>query len=130
MTDVTVDEIMTEPVMTVEADEPLSEVAWAMTEANIKSLAVIDDHCSPVGILTSTDFLHMAADESDPTDHTVEDYMTADVATIETGTPVSEVPDRLLDGDFNHIPVVDDGEVIGMVSSTDLITYFKHEQVA
>jgi CBS domain-containing protein len=125
MTDTTVAEIMTEPVLTVAADEPLSEVAWAMTEQNIRSLAVIDEDCRPLGILTSTDFLQMAADESDPTDHTVEDYMTTDVETVETSTPVSEIPDRLLDGGFNHIPVVSDDEVVGMVSTTDLLAHFE-----
>ena len=44
----TVQELMTAPVMTVEADEPLSEVAWAMEEKGIKSLAVVDeDVCTP-----------------------------------------------------------------------------------
>lgn len=128
MTDTTVDEIMTTPVMTVEADAPLSDVAWAMTERGIKSLAVIDENCRPLGILTSTDFLHMAADEADPTDNTVADYMTTDVETTETGTPMSEIPGRLLDGDFNHIPVVDDEEVVGMISTTDLLAYFKQSE--
>jgi len=119
---VTVQELMTAPVMTVEAEEPLSEVAWAMTEQEIKSLAVVDEDCLPVGILTSTDFMRMAADEAAPTEATVGDYMTTGVATTAPDTPVEAVAARLLEEGFNHIPVVD-GEVVGVLSTTDILQH-------
>jgi CBS domain-containing protein len=122
MADATVREIMTAPMMTVEADEPLSEVAWAMEQKGIKSLAVVDEDCQPVGILTSTDFIHMAADESVPTEATVNDYMTTGVATTTPDTPVQAVAARLLEEGFNHMPVVEE-EVVGILSTTDLLQH-------
>ena len=119
---VTVHDLMTAPVMTVEADDPLSEVAWAMEEKGIKSLAVVDEACLPVGILTSTDFVHMAADEAVPGEATVGDYMTTGVATATPDTPVEAVTSRLLEGGFNHVPVVD-GEVVGILSTTDILQH-------
>ena len=118
----TVQELMTAPVMTVEADEPLSEVAWAMEEKGIKSLAVVDEDCLPVGILTSTDFIHMAADEAVPTEATVGDYMTTGVATTAPDTPVEAVAARLLEEGFNHMPVVEE-EVVGILSTTDILQH-------
>jgi CBS domain-containing protein len=118
----TVQELMTAPVMTVEADEPLSEVAWAMEEKGIKSLAVVDEDCLPVGILTSTDFIHMAADEAVPAEATVGDYMTGGVATATPDTPVEAVTNRLLEEGFNHMPVVE-GEVVGIISTTDILQH-------
>jgi signal-transduction protein with cAMP-binding, CBS, and nucleotidyltransferase domain len=119
---VTVHDLMTAPVMTVEAEEPLSEVAWAMEEKGIKSLAVVDEACLPVGILTSTDFVHMAADEAVPAEATVGDYMTTGVATATPDTPVEAVTSRLLEEGFNHVPVVD-GEVVGILSTTDILQH-------
>ncbi|MFT4880016.1 MAG: CBS domain-containing protein [Natronomonas sp.] len=119
---VTVHDLMTAPVMTVEADDPLSEVAWAMEEKGIKSLAVVDEACLPVGILTSTDFVHMAADEAVPAEATVGDYMTTGVATATPDTPVEAVTSRLLEEGFNHVPVVD-GEVVGILSTTDILQH-------
>ena len=119
---VPVQELMTAPVMTVEAEEPLSEVAWAMEEKGIKSLAVVDEACLPVGILTSTDFVHMAADEAVPAEATVGDYMTTGVATATPDTPVEAVTSRLLEEGFNHVPVVD-GEVVGILSTTDILQH-------
>jgi len=123
MSDTTVRELMTAPVMTVETDEPLSEVAWAMTEKGIKSLAVVDGDCQPVGILTSTDFIHMAADEAVPVEATVGDYMTTGVATTTPDSRVETVATRLLEEGFNHMPVVD-GEVVGILSTTDILEHF------
>lgn len=122
MTDTTVRELMTAPVMTVEADEPLSEVAWAMEQKGIKSLAVVDGDCQPVGILTSTDFIHMAADEAVPTEATVGDYMTTGVATTTPDTPAEAAATRLLEEGFNHMPVVGEG-VVGILSTTDILQH-------
>jgi len=123
MTGVSVRDLMTAPVMTVEADESLSEVAWAMTEKGIRSLAVIDADCRPVGILTSTDYLAAAADGADPETATVADYMTEGVETISPDAAVEGVAALLVDGGFNHVPVAEDGEVVGILSSTDLLEH-------
>jgi signal-transduction protein with cAMP-binding, CBS, and nucleotidyltransferase domain len=123
MSDSDVTDVMTAPVMTVEADETLSEVGWAMQEKDIKSLTVIDEDCDPIGIVTSTDFVQLAADDQSPTEATVSDYMTDDVVTLSPETPVQTAVTELLSGGFNHAPVVDDG-VIGMVSTTDLLESF------
>ena len=123
MSDSDVTDVMTAPVMTVEADETLSEVGWAMQEKGIKSLTVIDEDCDPIGIVTSTDFVQLAADDQSPTEATVSDYMTDDVVTLSPETSVQTAVTELLSGGFNHAPVVDDG-VVGMVSTTDLLGSF------
>jgi signal-transduction protein with cAMP-binding, CBS, and nucleotidyltransferase domain len=127
MTETEVSQVMTSPVMTVEADEPLSEVAWAMREKEIKSIAVIDESCAPVGILTSTDFVRLAADAADPGEATVGEYMTEAVETVGPTASVTEVVTHLLTATYNHLPVVDDG-VVGIVSKTDLLEHFAREE--
>jgi CBS domain-containing protein len=93
-----------------------------MEQKGIKSLAVVDEDCLPVGILTSTDFIHMAAEEAVPAEATVGDYMTTGVATTTPDTPVEAVAARLLEEGFNHMPVVEE-EVVGILSTTDLLQY-------
>ncbi|WP_424016408.1 cyclic nucleotide-binding/CBS domain-containing protein [Halorientalis pallida] len=122
MTETAVSEIMTTPVLTVAPDETLSDAAWAMRDTEIKSVAVIDADCDPVGILTSTDFVQVAADDADPTETTVEERMTAPVETVTPDTTVSEASAHLLDSGFNHIPVVDD-DVVGMLTTTDILRH-------
>ena len=122
MTETDVSHLMTAPVMTVEPDEQLSEVAWAMLEEGIRSIAVIDESCQPVGILTSTDFVQQAADGQDPTEATVGDYMTTPVVTVAPTTSVETAAARLLSEGFNHVPVVDDG-VVGILSTVDVLRH-------
>ncbi|SEN33972.1 CBS domain-containing protein [Halorientalis persicus] len=122
MTETPVSEIMTTPVLTVAPDETLSDAAWAMRDTEIKSVAVIDADCDPVGILTSTDFVQVAADDTEPTETTVEECMTTTVETVTPDTTVAEASAHLLDSGFNHIPVVD-GDVVGMLTTTDILRH-------
>lgn len=126
MTGTRVAEVMTTPVLTVAPHETLSDAAWAMRDVDIKSVAVIDGDCDPVGILTSTDFVQLAADQVDPTEATVEDYMTTPVETIAASATLAEASTRLRDSGFNHIPVVD-GEVVGILTTTDVLDHTADE---
>ena len=50
----------------------------------------------------------------------VDDIMTPDPLVVEASTPVREVMDRLFESDVRHLPVVDDHELVGIVSDRDL----------
>ena len=120
----TVADVMTAPVLTLDAATPLDDAAGAMVEAGIKSLVVIDEDCRPLGIFTSTDAVRLAADDGTASEATVGDYMSTDVVTTEPDTPLASVAGRLLEEDINHLPVTDNGEVVGMLTTTDLTEGF------
>lgn len=115
---------MTSPVLTVETEAPLDDAAAAMLDQGIKSVVAVDEDCRPEGILTSTDFVQLAADRAAAGETTVGDYMTQDIVTATSGEPVPEVAERMLDEAINHLPVVDpDGQVTGILTTTDLAAY-------
>lgn len=117
----TVAELMTDPVLTVGADESPGELAEAMVELGIKSVLVTDGDCHPEGIITSTDYLRMTADGVDPHATTVGEFMTDDVVTLGPGERVGTAATLMREEGINHLPVVDDaGEAVGIVSATDL----------
>jgi CBS domain-containing protein len=117
----TVTDLMTEPVLTVDQDERPGDIATAMLDAEIKSVVVIDDDCHPVGILTSTDYVTMTANGTDPYGTTVAEQMTRDIVTVTGDTSVTTAATAMIDHDINHLPVVgDDGMAIGILSTTDL----------
>jgi len=120
MDETTVAELMTSPVLTVAPDAPLEEVADGMTDLGIKSVVVIDDDCAPAGILTSTDFLRAARDGRAPGETSVAAYMATDVVTVGPETPVSAAAERMTTNDLAHLPVVENGTVVGILTSTDL----------
>jgi len=122
MDDTPVGALMTEPVLTVAADDRIGKVAEAMAAEGIKSVVVIDEECRPEGILTSTDFVEIATDGPEATDAPVSDRMTTGIYTVSVDEPVTVAVEEMLAEEISHLPVVDDGEVVGILSMTDVVT--------
>lgn len=124
MIDVFVGQIMTEDLVTVDQSQTLADAGETMTDANIKSVVVSDAEDYPVGILTSTDFVRMAADGNPPEESDVGEYMTPDIVTTTTDTPVNDAANLMLDHDISHLPVVrESGLLRGIVTTTDVAAY-------
>lgn len=124
MDDLTVADLMTEPVLTVERDERPGDVARALMDAGIKSVVVIDEDCYPIGILTSTDYVALTADGVDPYDTTVGAEMTDGIVTVSHDESVPAAALKMNDHDIGHLPVVNDqGETVGILTGTDLTGY-------
>jgi CBS domain-containing protein len=124
MTEPTVGDLMTRPVLTVAADDPVVEVAGAMREQGVNSVVVIDEACHPTHVLTSTDYVAMTADGVDPHVTTVAAVATEGVVTVGTGESVGAAARAMAEHDISHLPVVDDdGEVVGILTTTDLAAH-------
>lgn len=124
MIDVEIGQLMTEELVTVNRSETLADAGVAMTDADIKSVIVSDTESRPVGILTSTDFVRMAADETTPAASSVDEYMTHDIVTATPGTPVKEAANLMIEQGISHLPVVDeDGRLAGIITTTDVAAY-------
>lgn len=116
-------QLMTSPVLTVEPESPVDEVADAMLEEGIRSIVAVDDDCRPIGILTSTDFVKIVSEGTPKDTTTVADHMTTDIITTSPDAPIPEIASRMVEEGISHFPVVDDGDVVGMISATDLTDY-------
>lgn len=124
MDETRVGDLMTSPMLTIGMDDNAADVGHAMYEQGIKSVVAIDENCSPTGIVTSTDFVAMAADDRLPSETPVGEYATTDVVTVDVDDPVSGVAARMRENDINHLPVVDDGQAVGILTTTDLTEWF------
>ena len=124
MIDVTVAQFMTEDLITVNKSQTLSEAGVTMADAEIKSVVVTDGADHPLGILTSTDFIQMAADETTPTAASVDEYMTHDIVTTTAETLVHDAAELMMEHDISHLPIVEDGgRLVGIVTTTDVAAY-------
>jgi len=112
---------MTTPVLTVGTDEPANDVVGAMAQEEIKSIVVITDDCAVEGIFTATDYMHLAAEGSDPEMTTVGECMTTGVVTVAPTDTVATAAKKMVAYDISHLPVVDDEQVTGILTSTDLM---------
>lgn len=101
-------------------DAPMLQVAREMAERGHGSVAVIDGR-TLVGILTERDVVRCVAQGADLSTVTVRSQMASDPDTFSPDTDVFEAGEFLLEGGYRHLPVVDDGTLLGVVSLRELL---------
>lgn len=110
-------------VATICADATLQEAATELAQRRIGALLVLDGG-RIAGILSERDIIGcLAAHGADLTHRTVGDAMTADVITIEPDLPVLAALALITKRRVRHLPVVDQGALVGIVSIGDLVKH-------
>jgi CBS domain-containing protein len=116
----TVGEIMTREVFVTEPTVSVAEVASSMLRSRIGS-AVVMQGSMLLGIVTERDVLRAAAGGSDPSASRVSEWMTADPVTSEADVDVDEAIELMMSHGFRHLPVLEDGRIVGIVSLRDIV---------
>jgi CBS domain-containing protein len=115
--DTRVEGIMSTPVETVSRDATASDAAAQMRDGEISALLVTT---SPPSIITSTDLLDAIAAGRDTSNLSVRELMTESVETVPPSLRVDEAAAMMTTFGIKHLPVVEDGDYVGMISSTDI----------
>ena len=114
-----ISEIMTKAAVSDSADDTVAEAARRMHEQQTGSLLVMDGD-RLVGIITERDVLKAVGRGIDPAALPIKDAMTTDVITIEPDTRLREAAKLMATKWIRHLPVVESGRVVGIVSQRDL----------
>jgi CBS domain-containing protein len=125
-----VTKIMTPDPVAVHTGMHLSDARNKMTEIRSHHMPVVSGK-KLIGILSSADLLRVSYADDDTVhsnavlDHTktIEGVMQRDPVTVSSKTTVREAAEILSQNWFHALPVVDDGDLVGIVTSTDLIQY-------
>ena len=107
-------------VMTAGPEDSLAEVASRMQYNEVGALAVFEDG-NLVGIVTERDLVRAMAEGVDPSTTAVVTYMTPDPVTVDEDADVTEAAAYMMRVGARHLPVVDGGRVVGMISARDLL---------
>jgi CBS domain-containing protein len=114
-----ISEIMTKAAVTDAADDSLAEAAARMWHAQTGSLLVMDGE-NLVGIVTERDLLRVIATGEDPHKIPLKDVMRTDVLTCGPQTTLKEAAKVMATRWIRHLPVVENGRVVGIISQRDL----------
>jgi signal-transduction protein with cAMP-binding, CBS, and nucleotidyltransferase domain len=115
----TVGEVMSGNLLTVEPATELAEAARRMTDRGVGAVLVLSGD-SVSGILTERDVLRAVA--TGPVEGThVAAWMTRDPETVEASESTSQAASVMIHGGFRHLPVLDGGTPVGIVSIRDLM---------
>jgi len=116
---VKVSEIMTPAAVTDRPDDTLAEAARKMWEQQTGSLVVTEGD-ELIGIVTERDILKAAATGVPLESTRVSDAMTKEVVTAHPGMSLREAAGIMTDRWIRHLPVLDRGALVGILSQRDL----------
>lgn len=113
-------EMMSRDVLAVAPEDTLGEAAERMTDEGVGSAVVLDGG-RLIGILTERDVLRAAAGRVHSSEARVREWMTADPIVAREQTTADESLETMMANGFRHLPIVEDGRVVGIVSIRDVL---------
>ena len=115
-------------VLRIEADASVFEAVKLMVEANVGSLLVTEGG-EITGIVTERDYLRRVALEGrTDKETTVREIMSSPLIVVTPQTTIDECMALMTDRRIRHLPVVDGGEVVGVVSIGDVVKFKSKKQ--
>lgn len=125
--------IMTKSVVTVNENDDLRKVVEKLKKHNIRHIPVMRNK-EVIGIISRTDINRLTfgalfegqegADEAILDMLTIAQVMTAKPKTISSTTIIRDSAEIFVKEEFHALPVVDNGELKGIVTTTDILKYF------
>jgi len=120
-----VSEVMQTPVSTITPGSPVVEAATRLRDEGIGSL-VVERNGECVGIITESDIVAITAAEGDTRKLTVADVMATSLVTVGPDATLAAAVERLRTHGIKKLPVVDGGDLVGIVTTTDISKYAPH----
>ena len=109
-------------VTTVAPDASVAEAVSMLRVHNIGALVVSNDGTTVAGIISERDIVRaLASDGADTLSQTVGDLMVTEVFTCGTKAQVAELMELMTAKRVRHVPVVDDGALVGIISIGDVV---------
>lgn len=115
-------DVMTHTVITAEINLSIHAAAIIMAEKNVSSLIILQDG-KVVGILTGKDITKRCVASNIPVSNPVEHIMTADLCSVSKDVDAFEAMMIMTRKHIQHLPVIDDGQLNGIISLSDFLRY-------
>jgi CBS domain-containing protein len=116
-----VKEIMVEGVETIDENENLETALKKSTEEGEGGSLIVEKKGEVVGIITTWDVLEEIGNKENLKDIKVQDTMETHLVTVHTDTPVEEAAKEMVDHGIWRLPVEEAGQIVGIVSATDIL---------
>jgi CBS domain-containing protein len=111
-------------VVTIEPSASLASAVGLLAEKRIGAVLILGADRRISGILSERDIVRaFAARGADALAEPVSQTMTRKVSTCNESESVSSIMERMTEGKFRHVPVVDQGQIVGIVSIGDVVKH-------
>ena len=127
-----VSEIMTTNVITLNVSDAIEDAKLIFEDKSIRHIPIVKDK-KVIGMLSSNDILKIAYADLSENDKdvdvsifdwfTIEQVMTKNLYVVTPETSIEDVGIIFSENEFHALPIVEDGELVGIVTTTDLIKF-------
>jgi signal-transduction protein with cAMP-binding, CBS, and nucleotidyltransferase domain len=107
----------------VSPETHLSVVVEIMMQSRVGAVLVVNEDARLIGILTERDFLTKVAGLAGYAEHAVRDYMTPDPEAVTPDDPIAFALGKMSLGNYRHIPVIESGHPVGLLSVGDVLKH-------
>jgi CBS domain-containing protein len=115
-------------VSTIAANETIAEAADFLAGNRIGAVMVSSATKQIAGILSERDIVRAISEHGkDVIDQPISKFMTENVKTCKSSNSIQEVMELMTNGGFRHLPIVEDDELIGIISIRDVIRHRMNE---
>jgi CBS domain-containing protein len=115
-------------VVTIQPTATLAEAARLLAERRIGAVLVLGIEGRVAGILSERDIVRALAERGGAVlDERVDHVMTRKVFTCSENDTVAQVMEQMTAGKFRHVPVTEEGLLIGIISIGDVVKHRLHE---
>ncbi len=122
----TAEDLMTKDVYCIDENEKIIDASMYLENINCTGAPVINSSNELTGILTLRDI--MKARKSQQMHSPVKGYMSRKVITVEKSTTLSGIEKLLYKNSIGHLPVLDNGEIAGIITRTDFLKFLYGEK--
>jgi CBS domain-containing protein len=109
-------------VATARPDSTLSEIIAKLAQKKIGAIVIVGDKGEVAGILSERDIIRQLAEWGDAAlSDPASKSMTVTVVTCHETSTLEEMMEIMTQGRFRHVPVIEDGALVGIVSIGDIV---------
>jgi CBS domain-containing protein len=111
-------------VGTIRPDTDVRHLCDKLAELRVGAMVVSEDGSRILGIVSERDVVRAVAAAGDPAlKRTVAEIMTADVVTCSPSDRIGDLMIMMTENRVRHLPVTEDGKMVGIVSIGDVVKY-------
>jgi CBS domain-containing protein len=110
-------------VITIQPKQSLKDAARLLAEHNIGALVVVNEAGQLVGIISERDIIRAAARLESTLSQPVSEVMTKEVLIGLPNDDLIAVAHAMTEKRFRHLPVVEQGEIVGIISMKDIVEF-------
>ena len=109
-------------VATARPDATLGEIIGKLAQKRIGAIVIVGDNGEVAGILSERDVIRRLGERgAEALQESASQSMTAAVITCQESSTLDELMELMTQGRFRHVPVIEDGALVGIVSIGDIV---------